>query len=105
MTTAVQQAASPAVSFRSTAPVAASYLDLRHASSETCLSVRTLRSLIAAVSNPLPCIRLGAGKILIARRDLDAYLAEHRSVGSDTVERRIERRRARERKSRVVVVG
>jgi excisionase family DNA binding protein len=55
------------------------YFDLQGASAYTggALSVRTLRRLIAQPGG-LPYYRIGKGKIMVRRTDLETYLENHR---------------------------
>jgi len=54
------------------------YLDLAAASAYTSLSVRSLRRLISAPGG-LPHYRVrGCGKILVRRRDLEAFMEQFR---------------------------
>jgi hypothetical protein len=55
------------------------YFDLQGASQYTGggLSVRTLRRIIGQPGG-LAYIRIGKGKVMIKRADLDAYLEDHR---------------------------
>ena len=53
------------------------FLDLAGASAYTSLSQRTLRRLIA-MPGGLPHHRIGSGKILVRRIDLDNFLSQHR---------------------------
>jgi len=63
------------------------FLSVKAASSYTSLSPRTLHAFInLAPSEALPCYRL-AGKVLIRRSELDAWLERFRSRGRPNVER------------------
>ena len=60
-------------------PIAAAYFDLSGASAYTggALSVRSLRRLICEPGG-LPYIRVGRGKIMVKKADLDDFLEAHR---------------------------
>jgi excisionase family DNA binding protein len=60
------------------------YFDLAGASQYTggALSIRTLRRLISRPGG-LPYYRIGKGKIMLRRTDLDAYLEDHRHEPMD----------------------
>jgi excisionase family DNA binding protein len=49
------------------------------------LSERTLRAWIHSAVNPLPAVRV-AGKILVKRSELDAWLARHRVKALETLD-------------------
>lgn len=49
------------------------------------LSERTLRAWIHSAVDPLPAVRV-AGKILVRRSELDAWLARHRVKPSETLD-------------------
>lgn len=53
------------------------WLDLKALQSYALVSERTLRGWLHSVPNPLPAARVGA-KLLIRRRDFDAWLERHR---------------------------
>jgi hypothetical protein len=55
------------------------YFDLQGASQYTggALSIRTLRRLISRPGG-LPYYRIGKGKIMVRRTDLETYLKDHR---------------------------
>jgi hypothetical protein len=55
------------------------YFDLQGASQYTggALSIRTLRRLISRPEG-LPYYRIGKGKIMVRRTDLETYLKDHR---------------------------
>jgi excisionase family DNA binding protein len=69
---------------RSSRPIDPAFFDLAGASTYTGggLSIRTLRRLIAQPGG-LPHHRIGRGKLLIKKADLDAFLAEHRQEPVD----------------------
>lgn len=64
---------------RSSLKIEAAYFDLQGASDYLggALEVRTLRRLIAQPDG-LPHYRIGRGKIMVRRADLDAFLAGYR---------------------------
>jgi hypothetical protein len=61
------------------------YVPLRELAAYAGLSVRTLRTYLAHPSYPLPCYRIG-GKVLVRRREFDAWAARFRAVAPSTVE-------------------
>jgi excisionase family DNA binding protein len=65
-------------------PINAEYFDLAGASAYTGggLSIRTLRRLIARPGG-LPHYRIGRGKVMIRRADLDTFLEAHRQIPMD----------------------
>ncbi|MHB8156191.1 MAG: MerR family transcriptional regulator [Desulfocucumaceae bacterium] len=69
---------------KSSRPIEPAFFDLAGASAYLggALQVRTLRRLIAQPDG-LPHYRIGRGKVLIKRADLDAYLAHHRQTPAD----------------------
>ncbi|MBW1991841.1 MAG: helix-turn-helix domain-containing protein [Deltaproteobacteria bacterium] len=69
---------------KSSRPISPEFFDLAGASAYLggALSVRTLRRLIS-MPGGLPYYRIGAGKILISKSDLDAWLARHRQEPLD----------------------
>jgi excisionase family DNA binding protein len=62
------------------------FLSLRALASYSNLSVRTLRTYLTDPAHPLPCYRVGA-KILVRRSEFDAWMRQHRHVGSSDVDR------------------
>lgn len=69
---------------RSSRPIKPEYFDLAGASDYTGggLSVRTLRRLIARPGG-LPHYRIGRGKLMISRTDLDRFLEAHKQTTID----------------------
>jgi hypothetical protein len=61
------------------------YLPLKVLAEYAGLSVRTLRSYLAAPSHPLPCFRIG-GKIVVKRSEYDAWVDRFRVAATDTVD-------------------
>jgi hypothetical protein len=62
------------------------YLTLRAAGQYASVSPRWLRDRLTDPSHPLPHYRV-AGKLLVRRSELDAWLARYRRIGSPDVER------------------
>jgi excisionase family DNA binding protein len=69
---------------RSSLKIEAAYFDLVGASAYLggALQVRTLRRLIAQPGG-LPFYRVGRGKVMVRRQDLDAWLSQHRQEPVD----------------------
>jgi hypothetical protein len=65
------------------------FLPLKALAAYSGLSVRTLRTLLAAPAHPLPCYRIG-GKLLVRRSEYDAWAVHYRRVGRQDVERVVE---------------
>jgi hypothetical protein len=62
------------------------FLSLKALASYSGLSVRTLRSHLEDIADPLPCYRV-RGKILVRRSEFDGWMAQHRRVGRVDVDR------------------
>jgi AraC-like DNA-binding protein len=73
------------------------HLSLKALAAHAGLSVRKLRSLIAATVNPIPHHRIG-GRVLVKRADYDQWAAQHRRVGQD-IDAKIEKMQKRGRKA------
>src|SRR5579872_5125229 len=59
------------------AALALEWLDLRQLTQYAAVSERTLRTWIHDAADPLPASQVGS-KILVRRRDFDAYIERHR---------------------------
>jgi hypothetical protein len=58
------------------------YLDLPGLAAYSCMSERSLRDYINAVSHPLPAYRPGGkGKLLVKRSEFDRWLAQWKQEG------------------------
>jgi len=64
---------------------AAEWLGLRQVTKYACISERTLRRWIHSPLDPLPAVRV-AGKILVKRSELDAWLMRHRVKSLETAD-------------------
>jgi hypothetical protein len=60
------------------------FLSLRALAGYSGLSVRTLRTLLTALTHPLPHYRIG-GKLLVRRSEYDAWAVRYRRVGRPEV--------------------
>ncbi len=58
-----------------------SYLSLRDLSTYSGISVRKLRAHLKDPTHPLPCFRVGGGKLLVRRSDFDAWMVRFRTIG------------------------
>ena len=65
--------------------MATEWMGLRQLTQYANLSERTLRAWIHAPVDPLPAVRV-AGKILVRRSELDAWLARHRVKPLETLD-------------------
>jgi hypothetical protein len=61
------------------------YLPLKALARYSGLSVRTLRTYLAAPSHPLPCFRIG-GKIVVKRSEYDVWVGRFRATATDCVD-------------------
>lgn len=61
------------------------WLDLRQLTQYAAISERTLRSWIHAAADPLPAYQVGT-KILVRKRDFDAYVERHPLRPAGTLE-------------------
>lgn len=62
----------------------AEWLDIKAVTEYASISDRTIRTWIHSSANPLPAVQVG-GKVLVRRRDLDAWLESHRIMSSNEV--------------------
>jgi len=69
--------------------LAMEWLDLRQLTQYAAVSDRTLRAWIHDAADPLPASQVGS-KILVRRRDFDAYIERHRICSADTVNLMVE---------------
>lgn len=59
------------------------YLSLRDLSAYSGISVRKLRTHLRDPIHPLPCFRIGGGKLLVRRSDFDAWMTQFRLDPTD----------------------
>lgn len=57
---------------------APAYLDLKRLAARLSVSPRTIRAWAADPASPLPCYRVGRGKLLFRLTDVDRFLDRHR---------------------------
>jgi len=65
--------------------IEAEWLGIRQATEYASVSERTLREWIHAPCDPLPAVRV-AGKLLLKRSDLDAWLISHRITATSSLD-------------------
>jgi hypothetical protein len=63
------------------------YMPLKALAAYGGIGVRKLREHIESPSHPLPCYRVGGGKILVRRSDFDRWIVRYRQVGRMDLDR------------------